>query len=88
MFDSGIRGAADIFKTLALGAKSVFVDRFRVWGLSITGELRVRHVMKRLLADFVILLNVAGFQSIDELTRDSIDSLPNSASMIRKKSRL
>lgn len=30
MFDSGVRGAADVFKALALGAKFVFVGR--LWG--------------------------------------------------------
>ncbi|TVY34580.1 putative lactate 2-monooxygenase [Lachnellula subtilissima] len=72
MFDSGVRGAADIFKALALGAR----------------ELGVRHVMKSLLADFDILMNVSGYQSVDQITRDSIDSLPNSAAMIAEKSKL
>jgi isopentenyl diphosphate isomerase/L-lactate dehydrogenase-like FMN-dependent dehydrogenase len=27
MFDSGVRGAADVFKALALGAKFVFVGK-------------------------------------------------------------
>ncbi|KAL3427895.1 FMN-dependent dehydrogenase [Phlyctema vagabunda] len=88
MFDSGVRGAADVFKALALGAKFVFVGRLWVWGLSIKGELGVRHVMKSLLADFDILMNVAGFQSVDQITRDSIDSLPNSASLIPVTSKL
>jgi len=47
MFDSGVRGAADIFKAMALGAKFVFVGRLWVWGLSIKGEVGVRHVMNR-----------------------------------------
>jgi isopentenyl diphosphate isomerase/L-lactate dehydrogenase-like FMN-dependent dehydrogenase len=88
MFDSGVRGAADVFKALALGAKFVFVGRLWVWGLSIKGELGVRHVMKSLLADFDILMNCAGYQSVDQINRDSIDSLPNSAAMIAEKSRL
>lgn len=53
MFDSGVRGAADIVKALALGAKFVFVGRLWIWGLSIMGEAGVRHVMKSLLADLV-----------------------------------
>lgn len=88
MFDSGVRGAADVFKALALGAKFVFVGRLWVWGLSIKGELGVRHVMKSLLADFDILMNCAGYRSVEEITRDSIDSLPNSVAMIAEKSKL
>jgi isopentenyl diphosphate isomerase/L-lactate dehydrogenase-like FMN-dependent dehydrogenase len=88
MFDSGVRGAADVFKALALGAKFVFVGRLWVWGLGIKGEIGVRHVMKGLLADFDILMNVAGFQSVDQITKEHIDSSPISASMIAEKSKL
>jgi isopentenyl diphosphate isomerase/L-lactate dehydrogenase-like FMN-dependent dehydrogenase len=88
MFDSGVRGASDVFKALALGAKFVFVGRLWVWGLSIKGELGVRHVMKSLLADFDILMNVSGYQSVDQIARESIDSLPNTAGLIAEKSRL
>lgn len=88
MFDSGVRGASDVFKALALGAKFVWVGRLWIWGLSIKGEIGVRHVMKSLLADFDILMNVAGFQSVDQIQRDSIDSLPKSAAMIAEKSKL
>lgn len=38
MFDSGIRGAADVVKALAIGAKFVFVGRLWIWGLSIMGD--------------------------------------------------
>lgn len=69
MYDSGIRGAADVVKALALGAKFVWVGRLWVWGLSIMGEAGVRHVMKSLLADFDILMNVGGFQNIEQIDR-------------------
>jgi isopentenyl diphosphate isomerase/L-lactate dehydrogenase-like FMN-dependent dehydrogenase len=88
MFDSGVRGAADVFKALALGAKFVFVGRLWVFALSIKGELGVRHVMRSLLADFDILMNVAGYQSVDQINRDSIESLPNSSSLIAERSKL
>jgi isopentenyl diphosphate isomerase/L-lactate dehydrogenase-like FMN-dependent dehydrogenase len=88
MFDSGIRGAADVFKALALGAKFVFTGRLWVWGLSIKDEIGVRHFMKGLLADFDVLMNVAGFQSVDQITREHIDSSPISASMIAENSKL
>ncbi|KAH7031466.1 FMN-dependent dehydrogenase [Microdochium trichocladiopsis] len=76
MFDSGVRGAADIFKALALGAKFVFVGRLWVWALGAAGEEGVRHVMKSLLAEFDILMNVSGYASIDAIDREAIDSLP------------
>ena len=70
MYDSGIRGASDVLKALALGAKFVWVGRLWVWGLSIMGEHGVRHVMKSLLADFDILMNVGGFQNVEQIQRD------------------
>ena len=69
MYDSGVRGAADVAKALAIGAKFVWVGRLWVWGLSIMGEAGVRHVMKSLLADFDILMNVGGFQNVGQIDR-------------------
>lgn len=70
MFDSGIRGASDIVKALALGARFVFIGRLWIWGLSIQGEDGVRHVMKSLLADLDILMGVAGFNGVEDFNRD------------------
>lgn len=88
MYDSGIRGAADIFKALAIGAKFVFIGRLWVWGLSIAGEHGVRHVMKSLLAEFDILLNCAGFRGVSEIDRDALKSLPNTSGLISEKSQI
>lgn len=74
-YDSGIRGAADIVKALALGAKFVFVGRLWVWGLSIMGEAGVRHVMKSLLADFDILMAVGGIRNVAEIDRGLIGNV-------------
>ncbi|KAI9708029.1 MAG: hypothetical protein M1820_004233 [Bogoriella megaspora] len=88
MFDSGIRGASDVFKALALGAKFVFVGRLWVWGLSIMGEHGVRHVMKSLLAEFDILMNVAGFQNIDQIEKEALETYAPSYDLMPVKSKL
>ncbi|KAF2809724.1 FMN-dependent alpha-hydroxy acid dehydrogenase [Mytilinidion resinicola] len=88
MFDSGVRGGSDVFKALALGAKFVFVGRLWVWGLSIMGETGVRHVMKSLLAEFDILMNVAGFQNIDQINRKTLDSFEKNYQLLPVKSAL
>lgn len=88
MYDSGIRGAADVFKALAIGAKFVFVGRLWVWALSIAGEHGVRHVMKSLLAEFDILLNCAGYRDVSEINRDALQSLPKSSTLISDSSRI
>ncbi|KAF6815329.1 FMN-dependent dehydrogenase [Colletotrichum sojae] len=87
-FDSGVRGAADVVKALALGAEFVFIGRLWIWGLSIMGEHGVRHVLRGLLADLDILMNVAGIQKIGDIDRDLLESLPRSYSLIPEKSRL
>ncbi|KAF3007674.1 hypothetical protein E8E13_009123 [Curvularia kusanoi] len=70
MYDSGVRSASDVFKALALGAQFVWIGRLWIWGLSIMGETGVDHVVRSLLADLDILMNVAGFQSIDQIKKD------------------
>lgn len=74
-YDSGIRGADDVVKALALGAKFVFVGRLWIWGFSIMGEQGVRHVLRALLADLDILMNVAGINTIEEIDRSFIGTL-------------
>ncbi|KAJ5304799.1 Vesicle-associated membrane protein-associated protein A [Penicillium atrosanguineum] len=85
MFDSGVRGASDVVKALALGAKFVFVGRLWIWGLSIMGEDGVRHVMKSLLADLDILMGVAGFNSVKDFEKEILESGPKSYSLIPEK---
>jgi isopentenyl diphosphate isomerase/L-lactate dehydrogenase-like FMN-dependent dehydrogenase len=87
-YDSGVRGAADVVKALALGAKFVFVGRLWIWGLSIMGEHGVRHVMRGLLADLDILMNVAGVRTVDEIDRDLLESLPKSYGLIQARNKL
>lgn len=76
MYDSGIRGGADVIKALALGAKFVWVGRLWIWGLSIMGEAGVRHVMKSLLADFDILMNLGGLQNVEQIDRSLLGKRP------------
>ncbi|KAF2218921.1 FMN-dependent dehydrogenase [Elsinoe ampelina] len=90
MYDSGVRGASDVFKALALGAQFVFVGRLWVWGLSIMGDHGVRHIMKSLLADFDILLNVAGYQNVDQIigNRDAMESYEKSYTLLQERAKL
>lgn len=88
MYDSGVRSASDVFKALALGAKFVFVGRLWIWGLSIMGETGVLHVMRSLLADLDILMNVAGFQNIRRITREALETGPKDYSLMNVPSKL
>ncbi|KAF2165770.1 hypothetical protein M409DRAFT_67103 [Zasmidium cellare ATCC 36951] len=68
-FDGGIRGGADIFKALAIGADFVQVGRPVLWGLAHEGAKGVRHVMKSLLAEFELTVGLAGCQHVQKLNR-------------------
>ena len=67
IMDSGIRGGADMFKALALGATAVCLGRPYVYGLTIDGENGVREVIQNLLADFDLTMGLAGCKSIAEI---------------------
>jgi len=72
LFDSGIRGGADVFKALALGATAVCLGRPYVYGLALAGEAGVREVVRNVLADFGLTLGLAGCSSIAQLDRDAL----------------
>ncbi|EED16899.1 FMN dependent dehydrogenase, putative [Talaromyces stipitatus ATCC 10500] len=64
LFDSGVRGGADIAKALALGAKMVLIGRPYAYGLAIAGEAGVTHVLRCILADLNLTLHLSGIQSV------------------------
>lgn len=67
-----VRGAADVFGSVgAWGQVLCLWGGCGCGGVNITGEHGVRHVMKGLLGDLDILMNVAaGCQSINQINRD------------------
>jgi lactate 2-monooxygenase len=67
LMDSGIRGGADVFKALALGASAVLLGRPYVYGLALAGEQGVLEVMKNLMADFELTMGLAGYKRIGEI---------------------
>jgi lactate 2-monooxygenase len=68
LFDSGIRHGADVFKALALGAKSVLLGRPYCYGLAVGGEQGVRDVIQNLLADIELTIGLAGCTSVAEIS--------------------
>lgn len=68
LLDSGIRGGADIYKTLALGADAVCVGRPCVYGLAVAGVRGVTEVLANLVAEFDLTLALTGFRSPGELS--------------------
>jgi L-lactate dehydrogenase (cytochrome) len=67
LLDSGVRGGADVFKALALGARAVLLGRPYAYGLAIAGENGVRQVVRNLRAEFDLTMGLAGCRSGSEV---------------------
>ena len=72
LMDSGIRGGADVFKALALGARAVCLGRPYVYGLALAGAAGAAEVIRNLLGDFELTMGLAGCRSLAEVTRESL----------------
>jgi lactate 2-monooxygenase len=72
LLDSGIRGGADAFKALALGASAVLLGRPYVYGLAVAGEDGVREVLQNFMADFDLTMGLTGCRSIAEIDRQAV----------------
>jgi len=70
LFDSGIRSGADVAKAVALGARAVLVGRPWCWGLALDGQAGVRHVLRCLLAEYVLTLSLTGLTATSQLDRN------------------
>lgn len=72
LLDSGVRGGADIFKALALGASAVCIGRPYVYGLTLGGSEGVQQVLANYLADFDLTMALSGCRSIQEIGPGSV----------------
>ncbi|CAL1282447.1 unnamed protein product [Larinioides sclopetarius] len=70
--DGGVRSGCDVFISLALGAKAVFIGRPVIWGLSLAGESGVRKVLQILKDELFMTMQVAGVQRIEDIQRSMI----------------
>ncbi|MFL4910209.1 alpha-hydroxy-acid oxidizing protein [Streptomyces sp. MMS24-I2-30] len=72
IFDSGVRGGADVVKALALGARAVAVGRPYAYGLALGGVDGLVHVLRSLLAEADLLMAVDGYPTLADLTPDAL----------------
>jgi lactate 2-monooxygenase len=68
ILDSGVRGGADAFKALALGAKAVCIGRPYAYALAVAGPQGVRDILRAFMADFELTMGLGGCKSIGEIT--------------------
>jgi lactate 2-monooxygenase len=72
LVDGGVRGGADIFKALALGADAVCIGRPYAYGLAIAGEEGVYEVIRNFMADFELTMALSGCRTVDEIGRNNL----------------
>jgi lactate 2-monooxygenase len=77
LFDSGVRGGADILKAVALGASAVLIGRPYAYALGLAGEDGVRHVLRALRNDFEITMRLSGFSSLADLSPAVLSRRPS-----------
>ncbi len=77
LFDSGVRGGADAFKALALGARAICLGRPYAYGLAIAGERGVREVIRNLVAELDLTLGLVGRATLEEVGPEAL--VPNPA---------
>ncbi len=76
LLDSGVRGGADVFKALALGARAVLIGRPYVYALAVAGRAGVRDYLLNLAADFDLTMGLAGRRSVAEIGPDALVRAP------------
>lgn len=72
MLDGGVRQGTDVFKALALGAKSVFMGRPLVWGLAVNGQKGAEHVLELVQRDLELTMKLSGCVNISDITKEYV----------------
>ena len=76
LFDSGVRGGADVLKALALGADAVCLGRPYVWGLALEGQAGVETVLKMVLAELDLTMALCGLTRLEEIGPETLVTAP------------
>ncbi|MGY1746926.1 lactate 2-monooxygenase [Blastococcus sp. SYSU D00695] len=72
VFDSGVRGGADVVKALAMGARAVAVGRPYAYGLAVGGQAGIEHVLRCLLAETDLTMAINGYPTVGALHREAL----------------
>ena len=70
--DGGIRRGSDVFKALALGAKSVLIGRPLFWGLAVGGEEGLTSVLEMLRDELDATMGMCGRSTVDSIDLDTL----------------
>jgi 4-hydroxymandelate oxidase len=72
LVDGGIRRGSDILKALALGARAVLIGRPYLWGLAVSGQAGVEHVIDILRSELDLDMALAGRPSVASIDRSLV----------------
>ena len=70
--DSGIRSGQDIFKVMAMGAKSTFIGRSYIYGLGAMGKPGVTKALEILKNELDITMGLCGETDITKVGRHNL----------------
>jgi L-lactate dehydrogenase (cytochrome) len=69
MFDGGIRTGQDLFRAIALGARSCLIGRAYVYGLGAAGEAGVSKAIELIARELDVTMALTGTRSIKDIDR-------------------
>jgi len=72
MFDGGIRSGQDVFRALALGARSCMSGRAYIYGLGAGGEAGVARAIEIIKNELDVTMALTGTKSVGDIGRDSL----------------
>ncbi len=72
MFDGGIRSGQDLFRALALGARSCLSGRAYIYGLGAGGETGVARAIEIIRNELDVTMALTGVKNIGEIDRQKI----------------
>jgi L-lactate dehydrogenase (cytochrome) len=72
MFDGGIRSGQDLFRALALGAKSCLIGRAYIYGLGALGKAGVKTAIETIRKELDITMALTGVTKIADINRSTL----------------
>jgi L-lactate dehydrogenase (cytochrome) len=72
MFDGGIRSGQDLFRALALGAKSCLIGRAYIYGLGALGKDGVKTAIEVIRKELDITMALTGVTKIVDINRSTL----------------
>ncbi len=72
LLDSGVRGAADVIKALALGAAAVTIGRPYAYALAAGGRPGVQELLSQWKAELDLEMGLAGYTSLSQLDQSTL----------------